>query len=108
MGKPVPKNTEEGDSDWDKDDRGPVESQFKDTAIAAEADRKDTMEESPAEVPVQDISEVSVGPGSQDMVQIHVGRMTWNRHAPHIQVHKNSETGSSYSGKSWPGVGNFY
>ena len=35
---------------------------------------EDTMEESTAEAPpVQDISEVSVGPGSQDMVQIHVG-----------------------------------
>ena len=97
--KQVPKNTEEQDSDWDKDDCGPAESQFEDAAIVAEVDREDAMDESPAEAPpVQDISEASVGPGSQDVVQIHAGRTTWNRRAnPHVQVH-NSETGFSYSG----------
>ena len=67
-------NTKEEDSNWDKDDCGPMESQFEDATIAAEVDREDAMEKSPVEVPpVQDISEASVGPGSQDMVQIHAG-----------------------------------
>ena len=60
--------------DWDKDDHSPVESQFKEAALVIEVDRKDAMEESTAEaLPVQNISEASVGPGSQDMVQIHTG-----------------------------------
>ena len=83
ISKPQPKKTEEEkDSYWEKDNRGPVEFQFKDAAPMAETDM-DTVEESTAEAPqVQDISEASVGPGSQDMVQIHTGMMTWNRSPP--------------------------
>ena len=51
----------------------PVESQFKDATKATET-YMDTVEESTTEaLPVEDIIEASVGPGSQDMVQIHAG-----------------------------------
>ena len=74
ISKHVPKNIEEEDSDWDKQDLGPVESQFEDAAIAVDAEMEDPMEESTVEAPpVQHLSEASVGPESQDMVQIHAG-----------------------------------
>ena len=74
ISKLVPKNIEEEDSDWNKEDCRPAESQFKDATIAAEVDTEDTMEESMAEaLPVQHSDEASVGPGSQDMVKIHMG-----------------------------------
>ena len=67
------KNTEKEDSDWDKDTCIPTESQFEDAAMAMET-CMDTVEESTAEVlPPENIVEALVGPGSQDMVQIHVG-----------------------------------
>ena len=51
-----------------------MESQFEDATIAADMEMEDPMEESTAEAPpVQHLSEASVGPESQDMVQIHVG-----------------------------------
>ena len=73
IGKPLPKNTEEEDSDWEKDDRGPAESQFEDAATAAEIDM-DTVEESTVEaLPEEDIAEASVSLVSQDIFQIHTG-----------------------------------
>ena len=67
------KDTEKEDSNWDKDTHVPVESQFKDTATVAET-YMDTVKESTAEaLPVEDIIKASVGPGSQDVVQIHMG-----------------------------------
>ena len=42
--------------------------------MVADADMEDPMEESMVEAPpVPHLSEGSVGPGSQDVVQIHVG-----------------------------------
>ena len=64
-----PKSTEE-DSDWDKDDPAPVESQFKDTAIAVSSE--DPMDESMAEALPVHLSEASVSPESQDVFQIHM------------------------------------
>ena len=75
ISKHVPRNNEDEDSDWDKQDAGPVESLFEDTAIAADTDMEDPMEESTVEMPpVPHLSEASVGPGSQDVVQIHAGK----------------------------------
>ena len=51
-----------------------VECQFADAAIVADAEMEDPMEESTVEAPpVQHLSEVSVGPESLDVVQIHMG-----------------------------------
>ena len=73
ISKHGPKNIEE-DSNWNKDDLRPAESQFADTAIVADAEMEDPMEESTVESPpVQHLSKVAVGPESQDVVQIHVG-----------------------------------
>ena len=50
-----------------------MESQFEDAAAVAET-CMDTVEESPADLPpLENIVEASVGPGSQDVVQIHAG-----------------------------------
>ena len=67
------KDAEKEDSDWDEDAHEPVESQFEDAMAVAET-CMDTVEESTAEPPPsENIVEASVGPGSQDMVQIHAG-----------------------------------
>ena len=74
VSKLMPKNIEEEDSDWDQEACGPAELQFKDAAIVAEAGMEDAMEESVAEaLPVEHLDKASVGPGSQDVVQIHMG-----------------------------------
>ena len=65
--------TEKEDSDRDEDTHVFAESQFEDAAVVAET-CMDTVEESTVEPPPsENIVEVSVGPGSQDMVQIHMG-----------------------------------
>ena len=78
--------------DWDKedDDQPTLGSQFEDTPIAAEASKEEIMEESVmGETPIKHVDEATVGPGSQDVVQIHVGRMTCNKHVPPcMQLHQ--------------------
>ena len=82
LGNSPHKDTEKEDSNWDEDTCVSVESQFEDAAMVEEA-CMDTVEESTAEaspseniveaLPLENIVEVSVGLGSQDVVQIHVG-----------------------------------
>ena len=67
------KNTEKEDSDWDEDTHVHVESQFEDAATVMET-CMDMVEESTADFPpLENIVEASVGLGSEDVVQIHVG-----------------------------------
>ena len=67
------KEPEKEDSDWDEDTHEPVKSQFEDAMVVAET-CMDTAEESAADAPQpEDLVEASVGPSSQDMVQIHMG-----------------------------------
>ena len=67
------KNPEREDSDWDKETHIPVKSQFEDATMAAET-CMDTVEESTVDsLPVENVDEASVGLGSQDVVQIHMG-----------------------------------
>ena len=44
VSKPMPGSMKEEDSNWDKEDYRPTESQFEDTAMAVEVGTKDTME----------------------------------------------------------------
>ena len=71
VGDPLQRRvTSEKDSDWDDDTCIPAESQFKDTAMTETClDTEEPMADSLQEENV----EASVGPGSQDVVQIHVG-----------------------------------
>ena len=76
------RDTEKEDSNWDEDTCRSVESQFED-ATMADKTCMDTVEESTVESlpseniveasPLESIVEASVGTGSQDVVQIHVG-----------------------------------
>ena len=50
-----------------------MESQFEDAATLTETDMETVEESSVESPPVEDIAEVLVGPGSQVVVQIHVG-----------------------------------
>ena len=72
-GSPQRKDHEKEDSDWEEDTHKPVESQFEDATVVAET-CMDTVDESALDPPPpENIVEASVGLGSQDMVQIHVG-----------------------------------
>ena len=58
------------ESDWDDDTHVPTESQFEDAAVAeAHMDTEEPVVDSLQEENI----EASVGPGSQDVVQIHAG-----------------------------------
>ena len=60
------------DSDWDDDTHAPAESQFEDATVPETC--MDTKEETTADSPREEnVIEALVGPGSQDVVQIHVG-----------------------------------
>ena len=100
LGHSPHKDTQKQDSDWDEDPCVSVESQFKDATTAGEAGM-DTVEEYtvgalPSEdtaeapsseniveapssentvevLPSENIIKASIGPGSQDVVHIHVG-----------------------------------
>ena len=73
VSKQLPGGMEE--EDWDKEDSQPaVGSQFEDTPVAAEVSKEEIMEESvTGEPPIKHEDEATVGPGSQDVVQIHMG-----------------------------------
>ena len=71
---PQKKISKKEDSDWDEDTHIQVESQFEDAVVVMAETCMDTAEESTVELlPLENIVEASVGLGSQDMVQIHVG-----------------------------------
>ena len=64
------------EEDWDKEDdyQPTLGSQFEDASIAVEASKEKIMEESVMrETPIKHVDEATVGPGSQDIVQIHMG-----------------------------------
>ena len=73
------KQPEKEDLDWDEDKCEPVESQSEEPKVVenppvVEKTHMDTAEESTADAPPpENLVEVSVGPGSQDVVQIHAG-----------------------------------
>ena len=48
----------------------------------------DTMEESTEDLPPLENVEASVGPGSQDVVQIHAGNDDLDKASPHVKVHE--------------------
>ena len=73
VSKQLPVGMEE--EDWHKEDCQPVMgSHFEDTPVAAEASKEEIMEESVmGELPIKHVDEATVGPGSQDVIQIHAG-----------------------------------
>ena len=74
VSKQLPGGMEE--EDWDKEEncQPTVGSQFEDTPVAVEVSKEEIMEESVmGELPIKHVDEATVGPGSQDVVQIHTG-----------------------------------
>ena len=68
------------DSDWDADTHTPAESQFEDMSAQDSLHKEifmDTLEEPTVDSLWDDtLVKASVGPGSQDVVQIHMGNAT--------------------------------
>ena len=83
VSKQLPGGMEEEDWGREEGSQPVVEPQFKDAPIAVEASQEEvmvelvveeTMEESLiGELPAEHVGEATIGPGSQDVVQIHAG-----------------------------------
>ena len=74
VSKQLPGGMKEEDWDKEEDYQPALGSQFEDAPIAAEVSKEEIMEESvTGETPIKHVDETTVGPGSQDVVQIHVG-----------------------------------
>ena len=72
VSKHLPGGMEE--ENWDEEDHEPTGSQLEDAPVTMKAGKEEFMEESEAEEPpVEHSDEATVGPGSQNVVQIHAG-----------------------------------
>ena len=91
------------EKDWGREEGGQpaVEPQFEDAPVEEEANQEEVMVESVAEEAMErsvvgeplaehDGHEATIGPGSQDVVQIHAGRgRPYNKRIPlHMQPHQ--------------------